>query len=136
MLGEAPAQWARALAGGRPLVSGVLTPSPGGPALQGRRLYAFAGIGRPEKFFATLRDAGAELVECRAFADHHRFRRGEIEEILARAESQQAQAITTEKDQARLPADLAGRVEALPVRVAWRDPAAVDRLLGRLFDRL
>lgn len=35
--------------------------------------FAFAGIGRPEKFFESAREAGLNIVETRAFPDHHAF---------------------------------------------------------------
>ena len=44
--------------------------------LKGRRVFAFAGIGNAEKFFATARDAGLDVAQCRAFPDHHRFTAG------------------------------------------------------------
>jgi tetraacyldisaccharide 4'-kinase len=40
--------------------------------LQGRRVYAVAGIGHPERFFVLLQSLGAE-VEPKAFLDHHAF---------------------------------------------------------------
>ena len=136
LLGGAGAKLAAPLESDLPAIAGELVPTPEGPALAGRRLFAFAGIGRPEKFFDTLRAAGAELVACKSFADHHAYERSEVEDLLAQARAFEARAITTEKDRVRLPADLAGQVEVLPVRVAWRDPAAVDRLLAGLFDRV
>ena len=57
-----------------------------GDRLAGSRLLAFAGIGRPEKFFATLRALGAVLVGTRAFPDHHPYRTAEIEQLLRNAE--------------------------------------------------
>src|SRR5512133_1094786 len=42
-------------------------------ALAGRRVLAFAGIGDPQKFFATLAEAGVALAATRSFADHHRY---------------------------------------------------------------
>ena len=41
-------------------------------AFRGQRVHAVAGIGRPQRFFTTLRSAGIAVVE-HAFADHHRF---------------------------------------------------------------
>lgn len=115
-----------------PVLGARLVPAPGAPDLAGRRLVAFAGIGLPEKFFATLTGLGAELVLTRAFPDHHPFRRAEIEDLLAEAEARGAVAITTAKDRVRLPADLRDRVAMLPVELAWDDPAALSPLLDRI----
>ena len=112
-----------------PCLIAELRPAPAAPALAGRRLLAFAGIARPQKLFATLSAAGAELVGCEAFADHHRYRRAEVERLLARAARERALCITTSKDAVRLPVDLRDRVLVLPIAVAWRKPAALDRLL-------
>lgn len=97
--------------------------------LRGRRVLAFAGIGRPAKFFETLSDLGAEVVATRAFADHHVFARAELRAILAQAESAGARAVTTEKDAVRLPVWAQAEVSVLPVVVEWRDPDALERLL-------
>ena len=45
---------------------------------RGVRVAAFAGIGRPAKFFASLRRVGAEIVMARPFPDHHRFSPAEL----------------------------------------------------------
>jgi len=132
ILGEDSKHITRRLGAGPPVLEATLVPSPDAPDLAGRRLLAFAGIGRPEKFFATLADLGAELAETRAFPDHHPFRPAEIEALVARGRALGALPVTTEKDRARLPADLAKHVEVLPVEVAWRDPEALERLLARL----
>lgn len=118
-------------AGRLPLLYGELRPRESA-ALQGRRLLAFAGIGRPEKFFATLRAQGAELVECLDFPDHYPYRPDEIDAILALAAGKGARPITTEKDALRLPAKARAAVEVLPVTVAWQDETRLDRLLEGL----
>src|SRR5205823_4860041 len=41
-----------------------------GERFRNARLVAFAGIGRPEKFFAMLRRLGGQLVATHAFGDH------------------------------------------------------------------
>ncbi len=99
------------------------------PSLAGVRVLAFAGIGRPEKFFASAAQAGAELVERRAFPDHHRYSRRAIEALLDRAAQRGAAPLTTAKDAARLPPDLRPRVRVLGVRLAWEDPGAIEALL-------
>lgn len=122
----------RAAAANLPVIAARLVPAADAPDLAGQRVIAFAGIGLPEKFFATLRGVGAAIVAAHPFPDHHPFTRAEIETILAEAEAAGAMAVTTAKDRVRLPPDLRERVLALPVELEWRDPAC----LRPLFDRI
>ena len=69
------------------------------------------------------------LVARHAFADHHRYRRREIEALLAEAAAKDALCVTTAKDQVRLPTDLRALITTLHVTVNWRDPSGLDRLL-------
>jgi tetraacyldisaccharide 4'-kinase len=91
--------------------------------LKGRSLLAFAGIGDPEKFFATLAEAGLDVRTTLSFPDHHRFSRDEAASLLDRAKREGLVLLTTEKDVARFSGDpdaaaLAGAAQALPVRLA------------------
>jgi tetraacyldisaccharide 4'-kinase len=103
-------------------------------ALAGRRVLAFAGIGDPEKVFATLREAGIAVVATRSFADHHRYTPADARELCRQADAEGLTLVTTEKDTARLQgegalAELAGRVRALPVELLFAQKAALERLL-------
>jgi len=71
-------------------------------SLNGKRVFAFAGIGDPGRFFRTLRAARIEVVRERAFADHHPFAADEIESLLSDAGRDGLTLVTTEKDFARL----------------------------------
>ncbi len=103
---------------------------PEGDGLEGKRVFAFAGIGRPEKFVATLKAAKALVMGTQFFADHHPFQAGEIAALKARADG--AQLITTEKDYVRLAERDRAGIAVLKVRAQFEDPAALDRLLDRL----
>lgn len=72
--------------------------------LEGTRLHAFAGIGRPQKFFASLERAGAQLAARVAFADHHPYAEREAEALLRGAHERGARPATTAKDAVRLAA--------------------------------
>ena len=90
--------------------------------LTSRNLLAFAGIGDPEKFFATARAAGLALAQCRAFPDHHCFTAEEAAELIMTAERAGLAMLTTEKDRARMTGEplndaLVARVHVLPVRM-------------------
>lgn len=97
--------------------------------LNGRRVLAFAGIGRPEKFYETLGGLGAEIVETRSFPDHHQYDAKEINSLLARARHFNAVCFTTEKDHVRLPLSLGKAVQKLPIRLCFREPERMDQLL-------
>ena len=119
--GEAVAQ--RAQARGLPVFRGKLEPDASAlDQLRGNALLAFAGIGNPEKFFATLREAGLTVRACMPFPDHHRYRRAEAANLIAQAEREGLVLVTTEKDLERLAgqddvAALAQVARALPVRL-------------------
>jgi len=115
-----------------PVIEARLIPSTDAPDLTGRRVVAFAGIGLPEKLFATLRGVGATLVAAHPFPDHHPYARAEIEALLAEAEAAGALAVTTAKDRVRLPPDLRERVVAMPVELEWRDPTRLTPLFDRI----
>ncbi|MEO5373673.1 MAG: tetraacyldisaccharide 4'-kinase [Alphaproteobacteria bacterium] len=114
---------------GLPLLTARMAPGPEAAALAGRRVVAFAGIGRPEKFFAMARAVGAEVVAEHPFADHYPYAEADIQPILDEAFALSAIPLTTAKDAVRLPPDQRQQVTVLTVSVTWDDPAALDRLL-------
>ena len=100
-----------------------------GEAFAGKTVFAFAGIGRPEKFVASLEDSGAEVVGSCFFPDHHPYTEEEIVQLKAIAG--EAQLVTTEKDFVRLTvADREG-IRLLKAAALFDDPAALDGLLDR-----
>ena len=98
-------------------------------ALQTGPYVAFAGIGRPEKFFATLKAMGAKLAARLAFPDHHVFSERDFEKLAARAKAAGARLITTEKDAVRLSEAARKRVQVLPVSAVISSHEAFGRFL-------
>lgn len=118
------------LPAGLPRLSADLVPDGDQDHFRGRRVLAFAGIGRPEKFYATLQELGADIVETRSFADHHRYKPSEIEHLLTRARQFDAVCVTTEKDHVRLAPNLGNLVEKLPIRLWFHEPEGLDQQLS------
>jgi tetraacyldisaccharide 4'-kinase len=98
----------------------------------GRRVIAFAGIGRPEKFFRSVSAQGAQLVEMVAFPDHHPYTRDELVRLKVKARGENAQLLTTEKDFVRLAVTDREDVAMLQIRAAITPLAELDRLLDSL----
>jgi tetraacyldisaccharide 4'-kinase len=124
---------------GKPVLQARLViPADQAAGLAGRRVYAFAGIGRPAKFFASLAEIGAEVVAGRGFPDHYAYRRDDILRLQRAANAADACLVTTEKDFARL-RPLAGFVAPdlpaplpIPVEMVFLNPAPLDALLDEI----
>jgi tetraacyldisaccharide 4'-kinase len=114
-----------------PILSARLVPT-APDALRGRNVFAFAGIGRPQKFFQTLRSMGAEIIAAQSFADHHRFSAAELSVLKAAAQRANALLVTTEKDFVRLDPAARDSILAVPVHAVFADPASLAALLDRL----
>lgn len=114
---------------GKPVLRASLVPKYSGIGLEGARVLAFAGIGRPEKFFQTVRDLGAEIVESESFADHQVYSRVLVERLLARAEAKDLMVVTTEKDAVKLPAFTRGKIWPVPVGLEGKGLSKINALL-------
>jgi len=132
--GEAPAPISVPIATMTPPpLTARLIPSGDALALRGRRVLAFAGIGRPQRFFHTVRELGAELVGQHGFPDHHPYREDEIWKLVELAGDLDAQAVTTAKDAVRLPPGARDMVTVINVALAFDRPDDLDQMLDRVF---
>lgn len=138
--GEALAAAARKL--GKPVIGAELVIDEAAAGkLAARRVLAFAGIGRPAKFFESLAAIGAEPVACMAFPDHYAYRRDDILRLQRAAQAADALLVTTEKDFARL-RPLAAFAdptlpmpEPVPVEMCFAAPAGLDALARAAIER-
>jgi tetraacyldisaccharide 4'-kinase len=136
VIGEGEAGAAVASASRLPVLTARLAPDPAiAAAFAGQAVIAVSGIGRPEKFAATLRQAAATILAERPFGDHHAYTPGDVAELIAQAGRLGGRIATTEKDMTKLgplwPADERDRLIVLPVTLVFDAPADIDALLAR-----
>jgi tetraacyldisaccharide 4'-kinase len=99
--------------------------------LAGRRVVAVAGIARPERFLATLRRAGADVVATLLRRDHHRYVDGDRREIEV-ASAGADLVVTTEKDLAKLAGSVfRAPLAAVRIEVAFASVADEEQLAAR-----
>ena len=108
--------------------------------LEGEKVLAFAGIGRPEKFFETLEQAGAVVERAISFPDHHAFSAAEFAALREEAHEKGWHLVTTEKDAMRILhapdlRDEAGSLMPVPVHLRVSDHEALRELASHRLDQ-
>lgn len=127
MIGEDSKQVATCL--GKPILRARLHPLLAGDILKNEPVLAFAGIGRPAKFYASCREAGLHVVETRDFADHHIFTEENLKTLSELARKRELKLITTTKDWVRLPDPFRRTVGLLDIQLMFENEDEVLKIL-------
>lgn len=117
-----------------PVLRSVIQPGPETESLQGKPVFAFAGIASPEKFFKSIKKAGLEIKGTRSFPDHHPFSAADLEALNVAAADAGAVLVTTEKDAVRLAPEDREEIEVLGISLEWRDETALDSIIAPVFN--
>jgi len=99
-------------------------------SLKGKKVLAFTGIGYPSKFFDTLRGIGAEVVEQKAFPDHHFYNNEDVANLENIAKDEALVMVTTQKDAVKLAPDFREKVVVLPVKMTFEDEEDFISFIG------
>lgn len=113
-----------------PILHARLVPEPGAYSLQNQKILAFAGIGRPQKFFDMMRNQiHAQIVDFVSYPDHYPYKISDLETLIAQAALLNAIPVTTKKDWVRIPPSFQNKIKTVSVSLEFSDDAQLDRLL-------
>jgi tetraacyldisaccharide 4'-kinase len=118
-----------------PIISARLVPDAQNPAIFGKQIFAFAGIGRPEKFRETLTAAGAIVEGWGSYPDHMPYLEEDLDELVKTAEAKGMPVLTTAKDYVRLPESIRPRVQPFRVHLEWQYSAEIVGLVEQALAR-
>lgn len=100
--------------------------------LAGKKIFAFCGIATPQKFYAMLKTAGAEVVEKKSFADHHQYSATQIKNLKAQAKKHHALLVTTSKDAARIPAGAKEGIFVAEMELSFENREKLEELIDAI----
>lgn len=125
---------------GRPVYEALLAPS-SEAKVAGNRWLAFAGIGNPGKFFASVTQVGGEVAQSRTFPDHYSYRPDDLRDLAETARAQGLGLITTAKDHVRLatmrdaPKEFLDRLAVLNVDLQFERKDAPEKIVDTVMER-
>jgi tetraacyldisaccharide 4'-kinase len=96
------------------------------------KVIAFAGIGKPHKFFDTMHKLGAQVVKEVVFPDHHYYSKHDISQLEQLAVDLNAQLVTTEKDYIKLPLELRQKVKVVPIKIKLASGDIIQHIKDKL----
>lgn len=114
---------------GKPVLTAHLRPTITSDLISRPDILAFAGIGRPQKFYDSCREAGLKIVETQDFPDHHLFSSDDLAKLAQRAENKNLRLMTTAKDWVRLPDPFRQSVSVLNVSLVFEEERAITDML-------
>jgi len=101
------------------------------PDIKDKKVAAFAGIGRPEKFKESLESEGAEVAMWKNFPDHYEYNENDLQQFIKDAEAKDLTIFTTAKDFVRVPVSLKEKISVFNIELEWHDDG-LDKLLSAI----
>ena len=90
----------------------------------------FSGIGNPDSFRKLLLKNQFKIIEEINFPDHYNYQDKDISEIINKANSNNAEIITTEKDFKRIPQNFKEKIRFLEINTKIKDENKLVQFLN------
>lgn len=115
----------------RPIFHGKIVPVK--PQTKNKNVICFAGIGRPEKFYDSMKELGFNVLETIDFPDHHQYKPRELKKIIEKAQKTGADVFTTSKDYVKIPTPLQSNFNVLEIEIQWlEEKMLTDFILSKI----
>ncbi|MBD5405546.1 tetraacyldisaccharide 4'-kinase [bacterium] len=85
------------------VINGKTVPTSNLKEYKGKKVIAFAGIGKPQKFYKTLTDNDIKIIQKINFPDHYLYTEEDIKKLKNLAKSKKLPILTTMKDYVKIP---------------------------------
>ncbi len=103
------------------------------PPTKPTNVIAFAGIGRPAKFYQSLENCGINIISRHDFPDHHFYTEKELRSLLNEAQEKKAELYTTAKDIVKIPLPLRPKFKVLEIEIEIeKEQELISFILSRL----
>ena len=89
----------------------------------------FSGIGNPDSFKKLLLKNKFKIIEEITFPDHYNYKDKDILKIIDKANSNNAEIITTEKDFKRIPQNFKEKISFLEINIKIKDETKLVQFL-------
>ena len=89
----------------------------------------FSGIGNPDSFKKLLLKNKLKIIEEITFPDHYNYQDKDISEIINKANSNNAEIITTEKDFKRIPQNFKEKISFLEINMKIKNESKLVQFL-------
>lgn len=119
-----------------PAFSASIQPTGEAAALKDKNIWAFCGIGIPQKFYDTLEALGANIVGRSSFPDHYAYTESNITTLVAEARRKNALLVTTAKDAVRLSPELRPLAAIVDITLRFENPTALEAMLDKALKQL
>ena len=110
-----------------PIFYGEVVPQQ--PQTKNKKVIAFAGIGRPQKFYESLKNCGLNVIKTFDFPDHYFYKNDDIKNIIKTAEESGAEIYTTSKDFVKIPSIYKNKINVLNINIKWNNYKELENFL-------
>lgn len=96
---------------------------------------AFSGLALNSKFFNMLKQNGYKISKTIEYPDHYLYKKIDIEKLILKAQQENLQLITTEKDIVKIPQEFHHKIRVYPYKLLINEPELLNNEISKILQR-